>query len=928
MIGIDFPKRLRRYLLKLSWTLVVGGAACSSGTPPITQNDFDHIELNPFIEANFPFVSTYLDARNLGKHFPNDNIVSRGLMVNLGDSAYLCFDRDLLRWSVAWTGEYLTESMLPHVSYADFFNKLASVPTIAGVPAVGNGLYPGWSSDSLALHEVRPAAQQKGEAFWGPLPAEYGRWNGIYVYGNEVVLSYEVAQAEIFELPGVMKEAGEVFFTRTLDIGGSTDTLFMNAAEVRGGSTGSIDGNIGYIHFGRQRDSVVAVGVAGSDAGVSIKLVDNRYLSVAVPPSTDGSRLTVCLWHGAVEDLALFDSVVNSTSIQIPDFRKGAKTRWPEEVLTRGVIAPDTATFVADILTLPIPNPWKRNVRVMDMTFLDEETMVVSTFEGDIWIASGIKGELRKMSWKRFASGLYEPMSVEVYDGHIYVFGKEGIVRLHDLNGDGEADYYENFCDLMQQPPESYAWAADMVFSEENDGVFIANGGAVSSRAGLTKPIMTGFRAGSNHSGSIMKVSLDGKRAEVHATGLRAPFLGVHPFTGDITVTDQQGNYVAATPIFTVAQGDFFGVPATAHRDDNPVPKRPLTWIPHRIDRSAATQVWMTSGKMGPLDDALVHLSFGKPGLFRVLIDSTDQGLQGGVATIPSQLTTPILKGVLGPVDGQLYMAGFNLLGSSSEGVSAIQRLRYTGKPSYMLNGFRAGAQGIVLSFDPVLDAGTVLDVANYRVKRWNYQVTEEYGSGHFKSDNTPGEEILPVLASYPSTDGKKVLLLVPDMKTVDQMEVVYNLKARDGEALDDGVWFSVNHVPDLGSHLEGFDDIDLSKLDVNDAEIAALVKSDGPITRERGRELFNAVGCVGCHSPGTETAGKYGPPFKGMYGTMREMNDGTLIEADDAYLRESILDPSKHVVKGYEAEMPSYVGVLSDADIEAIQLYIMYLKY
>src|SRR5690606_38061748 len=215
-------------------------------------------------------------------------------------------------------------------------------------------------------------------------------------------------------------------------------------------------------------------------------------------------------------------------------------------------------------------------------------------------------------------------MSVEVYEGQIYVFGKEGIVRLHDLNGDGEADYYENFCDLMQQPPVAYAWAADMVFSEAGGGIFIANGGGVA--AGITKPVMPGFWAGTNHSGSILKVSLDGREVEVVGTGLRAPFLGVHPTTGDITVTDQQGNYVAATPIYTVGKGDFFGVPATAHRDDNPVHKRPLTWIPHRVDRSAATEVWMTSGQMGPLNGALVHLSFGKPGLFRVLLDSTIYG--------------------------------------------------------------------------------------------------------------------------------------------------------------------------------------------------------------------------------------------------------------------------------------------------------------
>lgn len=893
------------------------------------ENDFDNIELASFFESDFPFVSTYLDARDLGQHFPNDNVVARGLIINLDDSAYMCFDRDLLRWSVAWTGDILNEGMLPQVSYRDYFNKLASVPTIAGTPAFANGIYPGWSPERPAFEEVRPASQESQGMFWGPLPLDHGQWNGCYVYENQVILSYRVKNTTVLEVPGVIKQGGDTFFTRTLEIGSSGDTLFMNVAEVPDGSASSVDGVIGYIYFGEQQDSVVAVGFAGSRPGASIKLVDNRYISVAVPPSADGTQLTVCVWRGAADDLASFDSIVNaSASIRIPDFRKGAETRWPEKVLTRGKIAPDTATYVVDILTLPIPNPWKRNVRVIDMAFLDNETAVVSTFEGDVWIVKGVSGKLKKLSWKRFAAGLYEPMSVEVYEGQIYIFGKEGIVRLHDLNGDGEADYYENFCDRMQQAPESYAWAADMVFSEVDSSIFVAMGGAVSSRAGLTTPVMTGFRAGSNHAGTIMKISLDGKKVDVLATGFRAPFLGVHPITGEIMATDQQGNYVAATPIYAVERGDFFGVPATAHRDDNPVHKRPLTWIPHRVDRSAATEVWMTSGKMGPLNGALVHLSFGKPGLFRVLLDSTGQGVQGGVAPLPLKLTTPILKSALGPDDGQLYMAGFNLLGSSSEGVSAIQRLRYTGKPSYMPNGLKIGKQGVIISFDSELDPTEVGNLENYRVKRWNYHQTEEYGSGHFKLDGTPGEEILPVLASYLSSDRRHLLLLIPDIKYTDQMELVYRLKAADGEVLDDGVWFSVTYTSDLTGHLRDFGEVDLSKLDIDPAEIASLVKSEGPITRQRGQHLFNTIGCVGCHSPGTETAGKYGPPFKGMYGTVREMNDGTRIEADDAYLRESILNPSKHVVKGYEAEMPSYVGVLSDADIEAILLYIMYLKY
>lgn len=917
----------RVFFVFLFVVIVITG--CTPRIDPVTENDFYNEVFNDFVEGDFPFISTYLDARNLGAGFPTDNIVSRGLIINLDDSAFMCFDRDLLRWSVAWTGARLTESMLPEVSYKDFFNKISHVPEIAGNPAFATGIYPGWSLGSPVHQEVRSDSQEKEGYYWGALPEEYGRWDGLYVYGAQAILKYRVGSTRIAELPGVIREESLTLFTRVLEIDATTDTLFLNVAEVTPGASGVVDGNIGYIQIQEDLDSILAVGVRQPESrSAFVKVIDGRYVTVVIPPLATSQQLTVAVGYGTISQMDEFKAGLQSSEVQMPKCKECGPTHWEEEVYTQGKVAPDTAAFVSDILTLPVPNPWKRNVRVIDMAFLDDEKIVVTTFEGDVWIAAGIKGDLKRMSWKRFASGLYEPMSVEVLDGQIYVFGKEGIIRLHDLDADGEADYYENFCDLMQMPPESYAWAADMVFSEKENSFYIALGGAVNARPGLTRPVESGFRAGSNHSGTIMRISRDGKTAEVLSTGFRMPFLGINPTTGSLTATDQQGNYVSATPIFSVGKGTFHGVPATSHRTISPVQQAPLTWIPHRVDRSAGGQIWMNSKKLGPLDESLVHFSFGKPGLFRVLVDTSALGLQAGVAAIPTKFHTPILKGVLGPVDGQLYMAGFNLLGSSAEGVSAIQRLRFTGKPSYMPNGLKIGEQGLIISFDAPLDPAGVLNPENYRIKRWNYKQTGQYGSGHYKLDGTPGEEILPVLASYLSADAKQVLLLIPDMKRADQMEILYNLNSADGKSLDDGIWLSINHVPSLDSLLNRFEHVDLSKLNVDIEQLSALIKTEEPITRDRGNHLFHTVGCVGCHSPGTETAGKYGPPFKGMYGTLREMNDGTHIIADDAYLREAILDPGKHVVKGYEAEMPSYVGILSDADIEAILLYLMYLKY
>jgi hypothetical protein len=77
----------------------------------------------------------------------------------------------------------------------------------------------------------------------------------------------------------------------------------------------------------------------------------------------------------------------------------------------------------------------------------------------------------------------------------------------------------------------------------------------------------------------------------------------------------------------------------------------------------------------------------------------------------------------------------------------------------------------------------------------------------------------------------------------------------------------------------------------------------------------------------------KVGPTWRGLFGTDRPVvvnrKKGT-VHVDEAYLRESILDPSAKIVSGFEQgeyAMPSYAGVASDSQIEALILFIKTLK-
>jgi len=886
----------------------------------------DSLVLNPFVEPGFPFISTSLDARKLGAHFPDDNISARSLALQLGDSTYACFDTDLLRWSVGWTGKFLPMVLMAQISYKDFFNKNNKVTTVTGDPKIATGLYAGWSDGKPDFVDPREEPEIAHEIKWGAMPAEKGRWNGVYTIGTKVVLSYSVGNATIYELPESMHFRDEAVFVRKFQVENAQNGLFLTAAEVRNASRSEVRGKIAYLYQGGDKDTVTALAIVGKGGlDMQPEILQNRYMTVRLAASVKKGEATVLIWKGPANKLSGFEKLCKIKPAAFPDFKRGGQAHWGQTVSTTGEIAPDTAAFVTDKLTLPLNNPWKRNVRVADISFYKNGRAAAVTFEGDVWMIDGIDQGLKNIRWKRFASGLHEPMSIEVVRDSIYVFGREGIVRLHDLNGDGETDFYENFSNVMVQSPESREWAADMVHAPDG-GFYVAKGGTQSNGPGVTSQVTKGFRAGSRHNGTILKISPDGRKFEVIATGLRGPYIGIHPDKGTLTASDQQGNFVPSTPIYLIKKGDYYGVPASAHRKDNPAIAPPLTWIPHRADRSSISQVWVTGNKMGPLNENLIHFSFAHPGLFRVLIDSAAQIKQGGVSFIQADYPAPTSKGAMDPVDGQLYIAGFNLWGSSSKGISALLRLRYTGKPMYLPNQFQAAKQGIVLGFDTEID-GSELRASDFAVKRWNYQRTEEYGSGHFRLDGTSGEEQLEVVGAYLSDDRKRIVLLVPDMQEVMQMEVAYNMKAADGKKINDRFWFTVNNLSELKTGDNGFSKIDLTLLEKKKDKTEAKPDEVVAASSEKGKEIFQKMACAGCHSAGLVTKGMYGPPFQNLYQSERHFEDGSKTVADENYIRESILTPSAKIVKGYNEEMPSFVGILTDSDIESVILYIKSLK-
>ncbi|GAB4237388.1 MAG: cytochrome c oxidase subunit II [Acidobacteriota bacterium] len=92
----------------------------------------------------------------------------------------------------------------------------------------------------------------------------------------------------------------------------------------------------------------------------------------------------------------------------------------------------------------------------------------------------------------------------------------------------------------------------------------------------------------------------------------------------------------------------------------------------------------------------------------------------------------------------------------------------------------------------------------------------------------------------------------------------------------------------------------------------------------ERGGELFGSLGCAECHEL-EQTA--LGPSLHGIYGRAVRLEDGTVVTADEEYLRESILDPSAKITEGWPPVMPTYRGQLTEEDVLDLLAYLKTLR-
>jgi cytochrome c oxidase subunit 2 len=98
---------------------------------------------------------------------------------------------------------------------------------------------------------------------------------------------------------------------------------------------------------------------------------------------------------------------------------------------------------------------------------------------------------------------------------------------------------------------------------------------------------------------------------------------------------------------------------------------------------------------------------------------------------------------------------------------------------------------------------------------------------------------------------------------------------------------------------------------------------STGPLSAT-GEKVFAELGCATCHR--ADAQGR-GPNLQGVFGKPVQLEDGRTVTADENYVRECILDPGAKRVKGFQPIMPTFQGLVSEEQVNALVAYIKSLS-
>jgi len=735
--------------------------------------------------------------------------IRSALTVKLGNVS-VCYDLHTMNMAGAWKDGFLDLDNTQHIR-----SRGEGTANPKGSPLVG---LQGWrwghdGSLDYSLDGLLPR---------GPMHARWMNYRGYYLHDQQVVLSYQIDGREILETLYADSDTHSIRHRLEVGPGKSLVLAAAQGAKSSKPQTGIVplgesqptqkraDASSSLAVSGESTDGVLkrfsAVAFVGEVQGCECSVDDQQRIVLNIAASEVTRHIeVVCHSNVGVSALVAFGEKTKAEQasfrpFSVKELTRGGPVRWRERLKTVGARGLQKGGYALDTIAIPESTPWKTWFRTSALDFLSDGRMLVTTYGGDVWVVSGVDNALLNLSWKRFASGLYEPMGIKVVGDSVYVTCKDRVVRLHDIDKNDEADFYENFSADTDVSIFFHAFNFDL--QSDSDGNFYYAKGGHDSDFALP--------------GAVIKISPDGSKQSVYCTGFRVPNgMGSMP-DGRMTSSDNQGQWMPASKVSMLRENGFYGWVPTYNGKDKwsadggkidtskvAPPKSfdaPMVWMPQEFDNSSGGQLWVDDPRWGPLSGRLLHMSFGKGWMSYMMLQEFETTTQAAIIRLPFDFRTGIMRGRVNPKDGQVYACG--LQGWNGEGRigltdQGIQRLRYTGRPFRMISDCKVEKDRLRIDFNFDVDAKSAMDTASYSAKQWNYRWQATYGSEMYSPRTREiGAEEMEISSVGVATDRRSIQLFMANLKPVDQVHLKLKILGEDGTPFEEEVYWTIHEIP------------------------------------------------------------------------------------------------------------------------------------
>ncbi|MDX3064984.1 MULTISPECIES: family 16 glycoside hydrolase [Streptomyces] len=432
--------------------------------------------------------------------------------------------------------------------------------------------------------------------------------------------------------------------------------------------------------------------------------------------------------------------------------------------------------------------------QVTGMDWLPDGRLALSTWggsesrTGEVYLLDHVTGDTSrdKVTVKKVAEGLREPMGIKYVDGSLYVSQKHELTQLVDEDEDFVTDEYRTVA-TWPYGGNFHEFAFGLLY---RDGYFYVNLSVAINYGGATTTPQPAKGRGTTY-----KVSKKTGRIQPVAGGLRTPNgIGWGP-GGSIFTTDNQGGWLPASKLVQIKQDRFFNhyTEPSGPFDNRPVTE-PVLWLPqNEIANSPSTPLQLTEGRFA--GQMLVgDVTYG--GLQRAFLEKVKGQYQGAVFRYTQGLEAGVNRITMGP-DGAIYTGGLGADGNwGQEGKLkfGLQKLTPNGGNTFDVKEMRAVPGGFDLEYTQPLSEATADQLASrYQAEQWRYTPTTDYGGPKI------AEERLAVGSATLADDGRTVRLRLDGLKPgrVVHLRSPRPFASESGETLwSTEAWYTLNALP------------------------------------------------------------------------------------------------------------------------------------